>query len=59
MVGSSLEHDLDSRTVFHRRGECQFFLYMGGRVEEWRHTRRSGLSVALRFLWECLTNRTV
>jgi hypothetical protein len=30
-----------------------------GRVEEWRHTRRSGLSVAPRFLWECLNNRTV
>jgi len=30
-----------------------------GRVEEWRHTRRFGLSVAPRFLWECLTNRTV
>ena len=30
-----------------------------GGVEEWRHTRRSGLSVAPRFLWECLTNRTV
>jgi hypothetical protein len=30
-----------------------------GRVEEWRHTRRSGLSVAPRFLWECLTNRSV
>ena len=30
-----------------------------GRVEEWRHTRRSGLSVNPRFLWECLINRTV
>jgi hypothetical protein len=30
-----------------------------GRVEGWRHTRRSGLSVAPRFLWECLINRTV
>jgi len=30
-----------------------------GRVEEWHHTRRSGLSVAPRLLWESLTNRTV
>jgi hypothetical protein len=32
---------------------------LSGRVEEWRHARRFGLSVAPRFLWECLTNRTV
>jgi len=31
MVGSSLAHDLDSRTVCHRRGACQFFLYMEAR----------------------------
>jgi len=29
-----------------------------GRGGEWRHNRRSGLSVAPRFLRECLTHRT-
>jgi hypothetical protein len=31
----------------------------GGRVKEWRLGRRCGLSVAPRFLWECLTSPTV
>src|SRR5262252_4896219 len=30
----------------------QRYLRQDGRVEEWRHTRRSGLSGAPRFLWE-------
>jgi hypothetical protein len=39
-----------------RSGRCK---PSPGRVKEWRLRRRCGLSVAPRFLWECLTSRTI
>jgi hypothetical protein len=42
------------------RGLTRFHIPPFSRVEDWRRLpRRLGLSVAPRFLWECLTSRTV
>src|SRR6516165_10809555 len=46
---SSYSSDLHEITKDMIQGEA---IPSTGRVEEWRHTRRFGLSVAPRFLWE-------
>src|SRR6516162_9661337 len=53
---SSYSSDLHEITKDMIQGEA---IPSTGRVEQWRHTRRFGLSVPPRFLWECLNNRTV
>ena len=56
---SGISDTLSAVVSFLRRFRIILHYLPFGRVEEWRHTRRSGLSVAPRFLWKCLNNRTV